>query len=51
VADRFLAGDPVGAIVGENARNYSWDELRDAYAAKLGIEAGARARRAPADRL
>jgi uncharacterized protein YndB with AHSA1/START domain len=37
VAERFLDGNPVGAIVGENARNYGWDELHDAYAEMLGI--------------
>jgi uncharacterized protein YndB with AHSA1/START domain len=37
VAERLLAGDPVGPIVGENARNYGWDELHDAYAERLGI--------------
>jgi uncharacterized protein YndB with AHSA1/START domain len=37
VAERFLDGNPVGAIVGENASNYGWEGLRDAYAEKLGI--------------
>jgi uncharacterized protein YndB with AHSA1/START domain len=36
VADRLLDGHPVGPIVGENARNYGWDGLSDAYAKRLG---------------
>ncbi|HYZ01288.1 MAG TPA: SRPBCC family protein [Candidatus Binatia bacterium] len=36
VADRLLDGHPVGPIVGENARNYGWDDLSDAYAKRLG---------------
>lgn len=39
VAERFLAGDPVGAIVGQEAMNYGWKELHDAYAEKLGYAA------------
>jgi uncharacterized protein YndB with AHSA1/START domain len=37
VAERMLDEDPVGPIVGENAKNHGWDELHDAYAEKLGI--------------
>jgi uncharacterized protein YndB with AHSA1/START domain len=37
VAEHLLDGRPVGPIRGENARNYGWDELHDAYAKKLGI--------------
>jgi uncharacterized protein YndB with AHSA1/START domain len=39
VAERLLDGAPVGPIRGEDARNYGWDDLRDAYAARLGIDA------------
>jgi len=40
VAERLLDGDPVGPIVGEDARNHGWDELHDAYAAQLGVPGG-----------
>ena len=36
VAERLLVGDPVGPIRGEDAKNYGWDDLRDAYAERLG---------------
>jgi uncharacterized protein YndB with AHSA1/START domain len=36
VADRLLAGDPVPVIRGEEAKKSGWQELADAYAAKLG---------------
>jgi uncharacterized protein YndB with AHSA1/START domain len=39
VADHLLAGRPVGPIVGDNARNYGWEQLHDAYADALGIAA------------
>lgn len=35
VAERSLAGEPIGRIVGEAARDYGWGELNDAYAKKL----------------
>ena len=35
VADRLLEGRPVGPIRGEDARNYGWEELHDAYAERL----------------
>ena len=38
VAERLLAGDPVGPIRGAAARDYGWEELNDAYADRLGIE-------------
>lgn len=38
VAEHLLDGRPVGPILGEDARNHGWDELHDAYAARLGIE-------------
>lgn len=38
VAEHFLDGDPIGPIVGEQALEYGWQDLHDAYAAKLGIE-------------
>lgn len=37
VAEHLLDGHPIGAIRGENARNFGWDELHDAYAEKLAI--------------
>jgi len=37
VADLLLAGTPVGPIRGEAARAHGWEDLRDAYGAKLGI--------------
>ncbi len=36
VAEHLLGGDPIGPIIGDNARNYGWDELHEAYAEKLG---------------
>jgi uncharacterized protein YndB with AHSA1/START domain len=38
VAERMLDGDDIGPIVGENARNYGWDELNEKYAERLGIK-------------
>ncbi|MGR6321426.1 SRPBCC family protein [Micromonospora soli] len=35
VADHLLAGDPVGPIRGAEAKDFGWDELRDAYAERL----------------
>jgi uncharacterized protein YndB with AHSA1/START domain len=40
VADRLLAGTPVGPIVGESAMRYGWQALHDSYAEKLGIGPG-----------
>jgi uncharacterized protein YndB with AHSA1/START domain len=37
VADRLLAGSPVGPIVGDRAKEHGWEELHDAYAKRLGI--------------
>ena len=37
VADHLLEGQPIGPIRGENALNYGWEQLRDAYAEKLSI--------------
>jgi hypothetical protein len=37
VAERLLDGNAIGPIVGENAKNYGWEALHDAYARKLGI--------------
>ena len=39
VADRLLAGRPVPVIRGQEAKKYGWQELADAYAAKLGVQA------------
>jgi uncharacterized protein YndB with AHSA1/START domain len=38
VAEHLLDGEPIGPIVGEQALEYGWQELHDAYAARLGIE-------------
>ena len=35
VADHLLAGTPIARIVGDDAKNYGWDELHDAYASRL----------------
>ena len=37
VAEHLLDGEPIDPIRGEDARNYGWEELREAYAEKLGI--------------
>jgi uncharacterized protein YndB with AHSA1/START domain len=37
VAERLMDGKPIGPIVGRKAKQYGWDQLHDAYAAKLGI--------------
>jgi uncharacterized protein YndB with AHSA1/START domain len=38
VAEHLLDGDPVPVIRGQEAMNHGWQELHDAYAAKLGID-------------
>jgi uncharacterized protein YndB with AHSA1/START domain len=35
VLEHMLDGDEIGPITGENARNYGWDQLNDAYAERL----------------
>lgn len=35
VLARFLAGRPIGAIVGDDALNHGWTKLNEAYAARL----------------
>jgi uncharacterized protein YndB with AHSA1/START domain len=37
VAELLLDGRPIGPIRGDEARNYGWDELNQAYAEKLSI--------------
>jgi uncharacterized protein YndB with AHSA1/START domain len=37
VAEHLLDGQPVGPIVGDNARNYGWDALHEAYAQRLAV--------------
>jgi uncharacterized protein YndB with AHSA1/START domain len=37
VAQLLLDGRPIGPIRGEEARNYGWNELNEAYAKKLSI--------------
>lgn len=41
VLDRVLAGERVEPIVGERAMDFGWADLRDRYAATLGVEATA----------
>ncbi|WP_432899630.1 SRPBCC family protein [Micromonospora matsumotoense] len=36
VAERLLAGDPIGPIRGAEAIGFGWTELRDTYARRLG---------------
>ena len=36
VAERLLDGQPVEPIRGDDARNYGWERLHDAYAERLG---------------
>jgi hypothetical protein len=36
VADELLAGRRLGAIRGQEARRYGWDELNDSYESRLG---------------
>jgi hypothetical protein len=38
VADRWLAGNPIGRIVGEDAMGYGWPDLHDQYAVLLESE-------------
>ncbi len=38
VADRVLAGDEIGPIVGDAAMDCGWQELHDAYAERHGVE-------------
>ena len=40
VLEHLLAGDPIGPIRGQDAMNYGWEALRDAYAATFGVAAG-----------
>ncbi len=35
VADHLLAGDPIGPIRGQDAKEWGWDELNEAYSAVL----------------
>jgi uncharacterized protein YndB with AHSA1/START domain len=37
VAAHLLDGDPIGPIVGDDARNFGWDELNHAYGEQLGL--------------
>jgi uncharacterized protein YndB with AHSA1/START domain len=37
VAEHLLDGQPIGPIRGEDARDYGWEQLHDAYAEKLAI--------------
>jgi uncharacterized protein YndB with AHSA1/START domain len=39
VAEHLLDGDPIGPIRGNEARDYGWEDLNQAYADKLGIPA------------
>jgi hypothetical protein len=33
--ERYLEGNPVGAIVGEEAKQYGWQQLHHRYAQRL----------------
>lgn len=37
VMERLLDGEPIEPIRGDDARNYGWEELKDAYAEQLGV--------------
>lgn len=37
VADHLMAGEPVGRIVADEARQHGWERLNDAYAVRFGI--------------
>jgi len=39
VLDRFLAGDPIGRAVGQDALKYDWQRLVDEYADQFGVKA------------
>jgi uncharacterized protein YndB with AHSA1/START domain len=39
VLDRFLAGEPLGRIVGPEAMKFDWQRLNAEYARQLGVEA------------
>jgi uncharacterized protein YndB with AHSA1/START domain len=39
VLDRFLAGDPIGRIVGGDAMKFEWKRLHAEYAEQFGVEA------------
>jgi hypothetical protein len=41
VAERALAGDPVGRIVGEEAKRHGFDALHATYEERLGPQVGA----------
>jgi uncharacterized protein YndB with AHSA1/START domain len=41
VAEHLLDGQPIGPIRGQDAMNYGWEELHDAYAEKLAIAGSA----------
>jgi uncharacterized protein YndB with AHSA1/START domain len=43
VAEHLLDGDPIAPIRGEDARNFGWEQLHDAYAEKLAIAGNGRA--------
>jgi uncharacterized protein YndB with AHSA1/START domain len=38
VAERLFDGDPVPVVRGRAAMEFGWEDLRDGYAAKLGID-------------
>jgi len=39
VLDRFLAGDPLGRIVGADAMKFEWQRLNTEYAKQFGVKA------------
>ena len=40
VLDRFLAGHPIGRIVGSDAMKFEWQRLNAEYAKQFGFESG-----------
>lgn len=38
IVDRALSGNPVGRIVGADARDYGWERLNSEYAERFGVE-------------
>ena len=44
VLDRFLAGQPIGRIVGPDAMKFGWPRLNAEYAKQFGIETSTRPR-------
>src|SRR5206468_1251218 len=39
VLDRFIAGNPLGRIVGSDAMNFDWKRINAEYAKQFGVDA------------